>query len=355
MKQLAIVGSETSTRDQAPWQDESIDIWVFNEAAAQDWCKRCNGVLQLHLPEVYRSPHNRTDRQHWEWLQKEHGYPIWMQDKDQAVPDSVRYPMESICETFLSGFRWGEDNSMIRFFTSTVAYAIALAIWKGYQKISLYGIEMRSNTEYQYQRDNVAFWVGLALGEDVDVVMHSAMGIFDQPLYGYEGSLTYSLERIRGEIPYLRKQSETRLQEYTQAKEADRDALESASYYTTHAKTIDAAIENGYADGMLSEAERYLKREDVSRHEFEQMAAGTLMNHTSYLSMMNYESGRAETYYSLRLMDKYQQATEKQLSLAYTAGFEKGKSYFNKVHMLEMDIMLRSAGGQRAQACVQGA
>ena len=89
MKTLAIVGSHPATRDNAPWDNHSIDIWVFNEAAREAWVKRWDAVFQLHKPTIYRNPNNRTDPKHWEWLQQVHGKPIYMQAHDPMVPDSI--------------------------------------------------------------------------------------------------------------------------------------------------------------------------------------------------------------------------------------------------------------------------
>src|SRR3970040_2154965 len=96
-KRLAIVGSHPATRANAPWHDESFEVWLFNESAMKpEVYKRWDGLLQIHKEQVYASPTNWVNKDHWEWLQQDHGPDkrIWMQDVDPRVPNSVRYPLE---------------------------------------------------------------------------------------------------------------------------------------------------------------------------------------------------------------------------------------------------------------------
>lgn len=201
---LAIVGAEEHTRHLAPFDDPDFDIWVFNEFAAADWCKRWSGCFQIHQPKVYRDPKNEKDPKHWAWLQQEHGKPIFMQAVDPQVPDSVKYPLEEINETFLSTLTY-EGLAQKRNYRATLAYAMALGLYKGYEEIDIWGVELAHYAEYRSQQTNFAFWVGLATGRGVKVDLHCCKGMFDQPLYGYEDFMEEDkiqryLEGIRQQI-----------------------------------------------------------------------------------------------------------------------------------------------------------
>ena len=350
MKTVAIVGTEAATRVNAPWDDESIDIWAFNESPGigSKWVKRCNGLFQLHEPIVYKSLFNRTFPKYWEWLQSDHGYPIYMQDVDAEVPNSVRYPLEEINALYLQNLQW-PDKEVIKFYTNSIVYAIALALYEGYEKILIYGIEMKSSTEYQYQRDNFAFWIGIA-SQHAIVELHSGQSIFDMPLYGYDGQLEFDLDEIRKELEGLKEESR-------EAERVRKEALEnrdkSDDWDTAHSELMEATMKAGTAAGMLAEAQRYLLREDVSRHEFEQNCALSDIQSKKYLSVMNVESGRMMVYEEIG-SDKHKVATEKQLEHAYSAGFENGKSQYNRSHMMVMDLLIRSAGGQKAVDYTRG-
>jgi hypothetical protein len=350
MKTVAIVGTEATTRINAPWDDTSIDIWAFNESPGigTQWVKRCNALFQLHQPSVYRSLFNRTFPKYWEWLQQDHGYPIYMQEVDKDVPNSVRYPLEEINKYYLTNLRW-PDEEVIQFYTNSLVYAIALALYEGYEKIMIFGIEMKSSTEYQYQRDNFSFWVGIATQHAI-VELHSAQSIFDVPLYGYDGQIEYPLEKIESELDEIKKENR-------EAEKVRQEALEkrelAADWDTAHSELMDATMQAGMAAGKLAEAQRYLAREDVSRHEFEQNCALAGLQAKKYLSVMNYESGRMEVYQKFE-SEKWKDSMEKQLEHAYSAGFESGKELYNRYHMMEMDLLIRSAGGQKAADYVRG-
>jgi hypothetical protein len=92
-----------------------------------------------------------------------------------------------------------------KYFTSSVAYALALAIYKGYQKIEVYGVEMETNTEYGHQRVGVAYWIGFAEGQGIEVDFHGDM--LKAPLYGYDGDIRMPIEfleeRMKAFEPHL--------------------------------------------------------------------------------------------------------------------------------------------------------
>ena len=120
-----------------------------------------------------------------------------MQDRYAEVPKSERFPLAEIFEQF---------PTARRYFTSSVAYAIALAIYKGYKVIEIYGVEMETNSEYGHQRTGVAYWVGFAEGRGIYVDFHSHK-FFNEPLYGYEGEVAIPLEqyerRIADVLPHI--------------------------------------------------------------------------------------------------------------------------------------------------------
>lgn len=184
-KKLAIVGAHPDTRSDAPWLDESFDIWLVNEWANTDWCKRWDALLQLHKPKYYRSPNNENDPNHWNWLQREHeGKIIYMQAADPLVPNSVAYPLEEVNAELLAGLTY--KGMAVENYKSSVAYAIALAVYQGYEQIDLYGVEMEHISEYHSQQPNMSFWVGVAIGRGVKVDLHCTRRLFDGWSYGYE-------------------------------------------------------------------------------------------------------------------------------------------------------------------------
>lgn len=184
MKKVALVGAEEHTRDNAPWDDEGFDIWLVNEWVLSDWVKRYTATFDLHWSHIYTNPKYDRNTGYWEWLQKEHGKPVYMQVKDPLIPDSVRFPLREINKEFLTGMTY--EGRPVKNFKTSMSYLIAFAIYKGYEQIDTYGIELIGN-EYKGQNSNYAFWVGVAIGRGVKIDHHCSRGMFDAPLYGYEG------------------------------------------------------------------------------------------------------------------------------------------------------------------------
>lgn len=242
MKTVAIVGSEKRTRDLAPWNDQSIDIWVFNEAAQSEWAKRVTGVFQLHVPAVYRNPLNRSDPRHWEWLQQPHPFPIWMIDVDPEVPASVRYPLKEIL------FYMPCDPGM---FGSSVSYGFALALFKGYEKILIYGSEMDYLTEYRKQRESLCYWYGFAQGYGVTVERHCMESIFDNKFYGRDGVVNHNPEDYQKRAVYLETQLRNKKRRFELLMKAKGVQINDLS---------KAAVDYGTVEGQAMENQRYLEK-----------------------------------------------------------------------------------------------
>jgi hypothetical protein len=91
----------------------------------------------------------------------------------------------------------GLDNYPIRevmarfetdYFGSTVDYAIALALYRGYDEIHLYGVTM-SIADYSRLKSGVDFWCGYAKGMGVTIKVHgesNVMKTIDHKVYGYD-------------------------------------------------------------------------------------------------------------------------------------------------------------------------
>lgn len=89
------------------------------------------------------------------------GIPIISLHHFPEIKNFVHFPYDEIVENF------GIQD--LEFFTNTICYMIAYAIHLGYDKISLYGIDMATQLEYILERGGVEFWVGVAIGRGVKV------------------------------------------------------------------------------------------------------------------------------------------------------------------------------------------
>ncbi len=181
MKTVAIIG-RGKTCQYAPFDNANIDIWAFNDNAKA--LPRISAMFEMH-PDWADSPRLNSVpgiEEYRKWIQLLHPFPVYMYNADPRIPSAVRYPFEYIANTFRRTLMKGE-NEVSDFYTSTTPYAIALAIYKGYERIELYGIELTQETEYRDHRDSVFFWLGRATGLGVQVYTHEDSKLYRSARY----------------------------------------------------------------------------------------------------------------------------------------------------------------------------
>ena len=181
-KTVAIVGGAWTSGPWAPWGE--IEVWGLNELHGKPWYK-VEGVtrwFQMHDKSSFTKEHKNN---HWEWLQEEHPFPIYMLQTYDDVPGSVPYPLRKIQNELIGNFYRGEEK-MEKLFSSTMNYQVALALYEKFERVEIFGIEMLGLGEYGYQRETMAFWMGKADGMGVDIWLPEPCSLLVQPLYGYE-------------------------------------------------------------------------------------------------------------------------------------------------------------------------
>lgn len=369
MKTVAIVGSHEETRENAPWDDPDIDIWVFNEAFSQHvsrkgepykWCKRADAVFQMHVPAIYRNPYNRSDKGHWIWLQQEHGdLDIWMMEIDADVPNSRKYPLTELVGELLPGW----DYPLL---TSTPALAIALAVYLGYERIQYYGIEMKSDTEYRYQREGVQAWTFYALGRGVKVELYSAHEAFDQPLYGYEGRIDMDPQQFEKRVEELEAERKAAIVKIRQCEDILADTWNNPKILGPKMTDLATAHDElGYIDGLLHESRRYaFKAHDmvadggeffIDRNELESTAAQARKDITRFQEEVHRTAGTIgylwATWDQVRnptALNQLQQFLESHCAANYNNGKAKGIVDMNWEIANEVDKRIRAMGGSKA-------
>jgi hypothetical protein len=197
---VRIIGFAKSSREEA-FKKPGSDAWALNEMHEQSWCdmSQITGWFQIHPKFDYFRKNNRNSPNHWPWLQQWHPFPVWMMDKFDDIPNSVRFPLEDCIDTF------GQ------YFTSTPAYELALAMLMGYERIEVYGIEMSADSEYVYQKAGFEYLIGFARGLGHEIYLPQDCSLLRGNLYAYEdlraASRTYYGFRER----YLTEQCQTSL------------------------------------------------------------------------------------------------------------------------------------------------
>lgn len=167
---VAIVGTAECSRHKAPYENESWDIWSLG-ANARD-IPRYTRWFEFHTQRVLRNANS------WETI-----FPFFGKCGDKLtlahpcaeLPFAKIYPIEEIKTKFGN------------YFTSSIAYMIALAIHEGAKEIGLWGISMLADEEYARQRPCVEYYIGMAQGKGINVVVAEESPILrSERMYAYE-------------------------------------------------------------------------------------------------------------------------------------------------------------------------
>ena len=90
--------------------------------------------------------------------------PVYMLDKQDDIPMSVRYPIEEV--TKLIGCA---TNAKTPYLESSIAYMLALAVLEKVDRVGIWGVDLHCESEYSYQRPNLEYVIGLARAKGVKV------------------------------------------------------------------------------------------------------------------------------------------------------------------------------------------
>jgi hypothetical protein len=187
-------------------KSEADEFWTCNWSYNYDWIGQIDRLFEVHPVWLYANLDKAEwikPKEHWDWLTKHIGYPVYLQRKLDAVPSSVQYPIEEVTEEFFGNrfLTLMKDGSTRphSVYGSSMDYMMGMALREGFDEIELIGIEMGSSTEYRYQRESFAVWTGMALGRGHTVIRPGNSALFNIKRYGYEGGqmiFRQDLERL---------------------------------------------------------------------------------------------------------------------------------------------------------------
>jgi hypothetical protein len=121
-----------------------------------------------------------------------HEKPIILQEVQSDIPASQQFPREALQQFY------SLDGTPFRYFTCSVCWLIALAIFEGFERIELWGFEVKATKpKYAFERPCIAYWVNEARKRGIEVWLPPELKPFTPdesgdpltytgPLYGYE-------------------------------------------------------------------------------------------------------------------------------------------------------------------------
>lgn len=201
---VAILGMQMYNLVGVPWQDDTVEKWGINEAYVlhtEEEMSKFTRWFQLHPRWDWNRKTNKSDPEHRLWMRRKHPFPVYMQKVYKSTPAGVLYPSDEIIE------RFGR-----RYFTSTFAYQVALALYEGFKEIQIFGMELLSWTEMiEDQRGCLEYWLGRAEGMGVTVTIPPSCKLLGQhlKLYALEKRREihrHHIESMRNRADRLRQQ-----------------------------------------------------------------------------------------------------------------------------------------------------
>lgn len=189
MTRIAIVGTAPSSVMLAPYEDNSWEIWTLGNNYVR--VPKYDRWFELHDIDYLKSI--KVEKQHL-WNMKDAGNKLTLIKPHPDFPEANIYPHEQIIAEFG------------KYFTSSIAYQIALAIYQGAEEIGLWGIDMMGEEEYAYQRPCVEFYLGIAIARKIKITIAEQSPILRcTHLYGED---TAQVREFEGRYSELKQRSE---------------------------------------------------------------------------------------------------------------------------------------------------
>ena len=234
---VCIVGYAENSRHLAWYDDPDCEVWGVNQLYR--FIPRADRWFQLHQnwnnPEYWAQGTDQAA-----WLQQAQ-CPIYMVEADPTIPMSLPYPKDWV----------KSELKCHEYFTSTIAFMLALAIAEGFQSIGMYGIDLIIGREYQFEKACVEFYFGIAHARVIEYHLppNSAL-LWQSHTYGYETEPDYgfySLSKLKARMDALHKEV-TRCRDVAHISQGKLEAFEEMYTKTAEGTSSRAAMEEKLTD-----------------------------------------------------------------------------------------------------------
>ena len=205
---VAIMGFAPSSMGDVRhvWDDPDLEVWGLNQmhVCFPALLSHATRWFQIHPKHSYDINLER-DQSHHKWLAAQRNFPIYMIDKFDDIPNSIRWPHREIMATIDSDY-----------FTNSISWMIALAIVERMHlpleirkksDIYIFGVDMAQSdeidSEYAEQRPSCEFFIGMARGLGIPVHIPDKSDLLKTMwLYPYEDNSPFrtKLEARRVEM-----------------------------------------------------------------------------------------------------------------------------------------------------------
>lgn len=174
MKTVRILGASRNSRELPKERPEGVELWLANSPtttllrcprAMTQWTRWFNLHSKQHILGTYPSAYHYFQN-------KAEGRPIYLLKQQPDVPTSIAFPYKQIQDFF------AVDGKPNRYFTCSITWLIAFAIFEGFERIELWGFELRDTkpgSAFAWERPCVAYWIKQAQDHGVEVFYQCAI------------------------------------------------------------------------------------------------------------------------------------------------------------------------------------
>ena len=238
-KKVAIVGF-TPSRSEAPYPNPDYEIWALNDLF--EAIPRCDRLFQIHSRASLDTYTTRGEKASYIERLRDIKVPIYMVEKHEDIPNSVAYPIDKMVAEFGP------------YFTNTISYMLALAIWEGFREIHVYGVDMAVGSEYAHQRPSCEYFLGIAKGRGIKLhIPYQSDLLKARFLYGFQEDEENAFnQKCAASI----KMMNDRL---TQARDSERKVREAVQQYDGGIKVLAEVIGHCKDDATIAKLKNTLR------------------------------------------------------------------------------------------------
>ena len=171
MRKVGIIGRCENTREEAPFNDSSWEMWGLA------WDMGFVGArhYEIHSPNSWTNGTISDRMDYPEWLKSIaecNGEDLWLQRP--YIENAKIYPLDKVrAQSYLC-----LPDSDEPYLESSIAWMIAHAIVdKDVDKIGVWGVDLTAEDEWAYQRPNMAYLIGVARTLGIPVIIPKACAL----------------------------------------------------------------------------------------------------------------------------------------------------------------------------------
>lgn len=219
MRRICILGTGPASRDDAPYDDPSVEMWTI--ARGMNIPPRVDILFELHVPQLWDGWGDKEASKLYVDLLRECKIPIYMQEKIVEIPQSRVFPKDEILKV-VTPYELGCEAP---YETSQVSWMISYAMYQLYNpneisaywfvkahgkdakpigEILFYGIDLISEGEARsYQRHCLEYYAGMCRGWGIKLTIADKSSLCKQKVKGLHATYGYDYPLNRDEAVWI--------------------------------------------------------------------------------------------------------------------------------------------------------